>query len=146
MSGFTRFEPIDRSPDTLFRYLSNPDHLQKILSRVVQLKQVDRRPLERGSRLQAQIKVGRLRIKRAVEVSRYLSPSQLALTTRLPGMSVTYYYLVHPRGDGVRLTLVCDVEAYGLWRLLAFFLSLLLQRLHGDQLIRCRRALSEQGE
>ncbi|MEV1082245.1 SRPBCC family protein [Streptomyces sp. NPDC050211] len=120
MSGVRETIVVDRSPEDVYAYLSDPSHLPEWQESAVAAEQVEEGPLGLGSHLKITRHIGRRDIPMTMEVTEYDPPRIWGLQ----GIDGPVRGHVHGEIDPIdegrrsRVTLEVDVEGHGIGKVL----------------------------
>lgn len=142
MAVFERSVWIDRSPGEVFAFLTDPANAKKVSSSIESFEQVSSGPVGPGTRFREKrgshtthLVVGRH------EPPTGETPGVHEVTTGALGVDVSYLYEFTAERGGTAVRLVCEAQARGVKKPIAFLLGKQLEKEDGDQLDRLRAAI-----
>ncbi|WP_367320041.1 SRPBCC family protein [Streptomyces sp. HUAS ZL42] len=120
MSAIRETVDIDRSPEEVFSYITDPSHMPEWQQSAVSAHRVGGAPMSVGSRVKATWQLGRLQFPMTMEVTEFDPPRSWRLRGVEGPARGEVHGTIEPLDDGARsrLTIDLDFESYGLGRAL----------------------------
>jgi len=111
---------IDRSPDDVFAYVTNPTHFTEWQDAVVSAQRIDSGPIKRGSQLTLTRRVGKREQTMTSELTDYTPPRSYAFRVVDGPVRAVGTGHFEPLDDGARtrFTFELDFEGHGIGKLL----------------------------
>ena len=120
MSAFHEEIDVDRTPEDVWTYVTDPSHLPEWQAGAVSAEQLDPGPLGVGSRLRITRHVGRRDMPLTMEYTEYDPPHSWSMRGIDGPVRGHVHGEITPLGDGSRsrVTMDLDVEGHGLGKVL----------------------------
>ena len=141
MPGFTLNEHINRSPEEVFAFISNLENASKIMESVVENIKLTEGPMRVGTRFRETRMMNGKEEQSELEVVAYEPGRGYAVQNATQGITSTYTYTLSPTNGGTDVTLVCDVTAGGVKKLMVPMVVAVLKKEDGDHLERLKQAM-----
>jgi hypothetical protein len=142
MAGFELTEWIDRKPEEVFEFITDPGNAPKINEGIKEMVQLTDGPRGEGTRFREKRVMNGKEAEAELEVFRYLPPRYYGVSNEQEGIQVTYLYTLTPERGGTNVHLECTVQAKGLRRALVGIVAGILKKEDGTHLHRLKLAVT----
>ncbi|MFB5661125.1 SRPBCC family protein [Alteribacillus sp. HJP-4] len=141
MNAFEKKEIINETPEEVFSFISDPTNAPDYIKDIVKIEILTSNDISTGTRYRETRKIGKRQASAVIEVSHYKPPREVAFTSKLTGMKITYYYHTEAHEEGSELTLTCSIESRGVMRLFNGIMKKMLLRQDGDHLNEVKKVI-----
>ena len=141
MAGFEMSEWISRSPKEVFDFITSSDNAPKVVPSVKSMVKLTEGPVRLGTRYRETRLMNGKEQDAELEVVGYEPDQKYAVKNVTEGIETVYRYTFHPKADGTRVDLVCEVKASGLKKLVLPMVASILKKEDGDHLQKVKKAL-----
>ena len=141
MAKFEQTEWIARTPDEIFRFVTDSDNASKVLASVQRMEKLTKGPVAAGTRFrETRLNKGK-EVQAELEVVRHEPPHLYSMRNVTEGFETTYHYTFRPEGEGTRVHLAGEVKAGGLKKMMIPVVVAVLKKEDGDHLARLKAAV-----
>jgi uncharacterized protein YndB with AHSA1/START domain len=111
---------VDRTPEDVYMYVTDPEHLPEWQLSAVSAERLDEGPLHPGSRVRVNRRIGRREIPMTMELDEYAPPSSWGMHGVDGPVRAHVHGEIEPLDEGrrSRLTLEVDFEGHGMGKML----------------------------
>ncbi|MFD3498178.1 SRPBCC family protein [Streptomyces sp. NPDC058676] len=120
MSAVREVIDVDRSPDDVYAYVTDPSHLPEWQLSAVSAQRLDEGPLHEGSRVRVTRRIGSREMPMTVEFDEHVPPHRWGLHGVDGPVRPRVHGVIEPLDDGrrSRVTIDIDFEGHGLGKVL----------------------------
>lgn len=144
MAGFEMQAWIDRSPQEVFDFITDPTNAPRVVSSVTRMEQITPGPIGVGTRYHETRLMNGKEAQAELEIARFEPPSDYAMRNETNGIETIYHYTFTPDQSGTRVDLVCQVNAGGLKKAMLPMVVSILKKEDGDHLERLKASIEAQ--
>jgi carbon monoxide dehydrogenase subunit G len=141
MAGFELNEWIARSPEQVFDFVTDTTHASQLMKSVKQMEKLTAGPTGVGTQYRETRVINGKEAQALLEIAAYERPETYTVRNTTEGIETIYNYTFHLEGDGTRVTLVCEVNAGGLKKVMLPMVVAVLKKEDGDHLARLKAAV-----
>lgn len=141
MAGFKMSEWIERRPEEVFIFMTDPANASKSMHNIVKLEQVSAGPMGVGTTLRETRRVQGKEQQAELTIVRFKAPHHYAVAAEQSGITVTYHYRLIGERHGTRIDLTCEVTAKGLKKITLPLVAAIMKREDGNHLRQLKAAV-----
>lgn len=141
MAGFTMSEWIEKGPQEVFAFMTDPENASKLMHNIVKLEQIGEGTIGVGTKLRETRRVQGKEHTAELEVVTFEPPHRYGVGTEQSGIRITYQYLLSAERNGTRIDLTCAVTATGLKKVTLPLVAAIMKREDGNHLRQLKAAV-----
>ncbi len=141
MTEFEFSEYIEKSPDEVFRVISDPTEATKFLDNIKESRKLTDGPVAVGTMYRETRVVSGKEASADLVISAYEPDTRVDISTEAEGIKISYRYDLSPENGGTRLTWRCQLEAGGLRKMMLPMVAAIMKKEDGDHLQRLKAYL-----
>ena len=111
MANFEQTEWIARTPDEIFRFITDGGNAPKVMPSVKRMEKLTDGPVAAGTCYRETRLIHGKEAQVELEVVRYEPPHLYSMRNVTEGFETTYHYTFKPEGEGTRVHLAGEVKA-----------------------------------
>lgn len=143
MSNFEMTEWINRPPQEVFDFISNPPNAAQYIENIQASHKVSDGPVGVGTVFSETRLINGKEATAELVVSRYDPPSSFGIGNETQGIQVNYTYRFAPEKGGTQVTWVCELEASGLKKMMLPMVAGIMKKEDGDHLQKVKAILEK---
>jgi carbon monoxide dehydrogenase subunit G len=141
MARFEQLEWIARTPDDVFRFITDSGNAPRLMASVKRMEKLSDGPVSVGTRYRETRVMNGKEAQAELEVVTYEPPHLYSMRNVTEGFETTYHYTFKPEGEGTRVHLAGEVKAGGLKKMMIPVVVAALKKEDGDHLARLKAAV-----
>jgi carbon monoxide dehydrogenase subunit G len=138
MASFELTEWITRTPEEVFRFVTEPQNAARVSPTIQSLEQLTPGPVGKGTRYLETRLVNGKPAQAELAVTEFEPPHTYAVRNATEGIETIYRYTFSPENNGTRVRLDAQVNGSGLKKMMAPVVAGILKKEDGDHLQRLK--------